>query len=212
MIRILLAFIAFLSSPISNSGTLTEGVIAGQIQQSIIDGKVEACGVVVAAMEKPSQTTGQINVINASFMLMGAGGGLIKGRAATVDSSKILKIPQPPPKITPKLTEFVWMKPEGLAATTPNGKIKLQKSEDPGYIIYGASFESIIGLVDAVLDKKTIQIGAKTKTGNYDQAIFGVVQISDQEAIQLRNCIGDMAEALASQLSSYEEKNTSPLP
>ena len=48
----------------------------------------------------------------------------------------------------------------------------------------------------AIFEGKPIQVGMKIKGRNFDQALFGVVEMSDGQTDQLRQCLAEWAEGI----------------
>mgnify|MGYP000104757861 CR=1 FL=1 len=189
-----------LAPAFSFAAALSEGMFVGQIQQFIDDGKVSGCGVTISAVETPTQPGGTLNVFNGSISLMNAGGGLVKGRAAKTDAARMLKGEFSVKDITPLPTEFVWLKGHKSNATENSAASKVQRSDDPGYIIYGADFDSITGVFDSILDQAPIQVGVRAKNAKYDTVLFGAVKISNAERDQLLSCLSGLMSNLSEEM------------
>ena len=192
-----LVLAAALFSSLAGANTLTEALIRGQVNVAMKDGNVDGCGVTVMALETPTTTTGNLRVFNGSFVIYTLGTGLVKGRAAEVSAKAVLQQPTDPLKqVKASPTEHFWFKaPDNQATTLVEGQTYF-KSEDPGYLLYSAKFDSIFGLLDAVIEKKPIQVGMKVKGRGVGEVLFGVVQMSTADTDQLVQCMGEWGEAV----------------
>lgn len=192
-----LAFAAALFAGVAGANTLTEGLLRGQVNVTMSDGNVDGCGVTVLALETGNGATGKLRVFNGSFVLYTLGTGLVKGRASEVEAKLVLQQPGGALnqlKISP--TEHFWFKAQDKPSTTLIEGQKHFKSDDPGYLLYATKFDAIFGLLDAVIERKPIQVGMKIKGRGVGEVLYGVVQMSDADTDQLVQCMAEWGEAV----------------
>lgn len=198
------------SSIAAHGGTLIEAQMSGQVQQAFNGSELSACGVVIVAIESiTGAPTGKVLVFNGSFSIGNLSGGLVKGRASEVDAKRIASGKAGLGDIRPLETTNVWMKAPGAPVTTPMKSVPIQKSDDPGYLIYGSDFESVFALVKAVQSRQPIQIGVRAKGRNFDQALFGTVQMTEAQSSQFDQCMVEWATLMQKKQNPGEPANAS---
>lgn len=197
----------------AHAGTLLEAQIVGNVQQTFSGSEVSSCGVVIAAVELlQGPPSGRALVFNGSFSIGSISGGLVKGRASEMDAKRLASGKAGWEDAKPLPTSYIWMKAPSAPVTTPIKEVPLQKSDDAGYLIYGSELKSVLGMADAVLGKKPIQVGMKIKGRNFDQALFGVVEMSDAQTDQLRQCLAEWAEGIKKKLGGDQPSDTASGP
>ncbi len=165
--------------------------MVGRVQQDIRNGEVSSCGVVLAVTESVQGVpSGKLLMFNGSFSL-GEGAGLVKGRASEIDVKSLLSGRASLEALKPLETTNVWMKAPGAPATTPIKGQSIRKSDDPGYLIYLTDLTSVIELTKAVRSNQQIQIGMRIKSRDFDQALFGTVQMTEAQTQQFDQCINE---------------------
>lgn len=188
--------IATVCAPAS-SASLHEGALIGQVQQQFNGNEIDACGVTITAIEaRVGAPAGTLLVFNGSAMVFDLRGGLVKGRAAEIDAKLVAsgKANFANVKVLP--TETIWMKAPDVPVTTPRAGTTVRDSDDKGYRIYVSDFAAVWGVIDAIVDRKVIQIGFRTRGSNTDQALFGTVQLSEGQHSQLVGCLREWSAAL----------------
>jgi hypothetical protein len=180
----------------ASGATLTKAIVKGTVQQFTDNGAISGCGLTVVALQIPDSHQGQISLFNGSFSLLGMAGGIVKGRAAEVDAAIVRAGKIEPKSIKPLQTTYVWMRAPGSEVTMPVAGTSLGKSEDPGYLIYVSNLQSVLGLLDAVQERKAIQLGTRVKGQTADQALYGVVDLSDDDLEQLTLCVQDWSKVV----------------
>lgn len=188
-----IAAIASLSLPaLLSAGSLSEATFIGQIQQSMELGKVSSCGVAISAMEIAQPPTGTLNIFNGSLYLVNLSSGLVKGRAAKADAALLVSGKFSEKDIKPVPTKYIWAKGYRSKATAARSLREVMRLDDPTYIIYNSDFDSIMGVFDSILQRKPIQVGMLAQGAPNDTVLFGVVEISDAEREQFRECLSDL--------------------
>lgn len=179
------------------AGTLLEAMLAGQAQQQMAAGEISACGFSLVAVEVPSTPAkGRAYVFNGSVMVYGPEGGFVKVRVSDLDAKSVAANTFDMSKVRLQETAYVWLKAPGEKATEPSPNTKVTASEDPGYKLYVSSMESTLGLIDAIVDDKVVQIGFKTRTSNVEQVLYGKVSVTDSQRNQVVQCLGEWAANL----------------
>jgi hypothetical protein len=173
------------------SATLVEGSISGQVQVFTDKGELTGCGLTLVAIEVPKTPGGVLTVFNGSFSLQDPRGGLVKGRAAQLSGRALASGKAVPSDIKPLETEFVWLKAPGAAATFPVNSNAIGRSDDPGYQIYVASLTSLMAVTEAVTDGQPIQVGMRVRGRGTDNALYGKVELSEQDMAQFQQCVGE---------------------
>lgn len=195
----------------SSAGTLLEGKLAGMVQQFTNNGETSGCGVGISAVELPTgNPSGQLLIFNGSFSIQGPLGGIVKGRASEMPAKIAASGKATLKDVQSRETANIWMKAPGVPATSPIKNGEVEKSEDAGYLVYVSDFESVMGLVKAVMARQSIQVGMRIKGQNYDRGLFGVVKLSDAEANQFEQCIGEWAASITKNLKQADEAASSP--
>lgn len=170
-----------------------EALVFGSAQQHTTAGVLDSCGVVLVAVEKfDGAPVGKLLMFNGSFSIGAVGAGLVKGRAAEIDAKLLVNGKAKLTDAKPLPTVNVWMKGPDKPATHPLVQSPLQNSEDPGYLIYGTSLDSALGLLESVVAERPIQLGVRIKGRNFDQALFGVVQMTNGQREQFDQCVGEL--------------------
>ena len=187
------AIVSMVLSTQAFSASLVESSFKGEAQQNMDGGAITMCGVHIYGAEKAANNdapkllgfNGSINVY------MGA--GVVKGKASIVDFDPARKLSDRV-RIVPQKTENIWMKAPGKKATTPLEHSPMRESVDKGFLIYGADIDEAFPVVLAILRKSPIQISLK-RSGIRDASImFGVVEMSDAQTMQLDACIRELYE------------------
>lgn len=168
------------------AATLMPATLGGQVQQFSENGKINGCGLTLFGVEQTQ--IGRALVFNGSVVLFNSGAALVKGRVSEVDSKRLKSPAFSLSDLKPLLTKNFWMKAPLASATAPLGA-GIQKSEDIGYVLYGASLDAAFPVVQAVLESEKIQIGFLTTGNKSEQVMFGVVSLTDDEKEQLTNCL-----------------------
>jgi hypothetical protein len=191
----------------AQAAELYEGYLVGRVSQGFDQGELASCGLTVSAIEIPKANAGpndKLLSFNGAFSLIDLQGGLIKGRAGVIDKKSLGSNNLGPNSIKPLLTESVWFKAPKAKRTHPREGIKLGKSEDPGYVLYASSAESIIGVIGAVHDQLPIHIGMKVKDRKFEEVLYGTMNLSDSDREQFRQCIADWSELARKKLDSAQ--------
>jgi hypothetical protein len=183
------------------AGTLEQAIFEGQVLMDINQGQVESCGVrVLGAVNR--NTNQQIMGVDTSINVAKPGFGMVKGlvyqgtpdQYSKGDLSRL------------QLESFWFRKPDGLTTVPHKGKY----SESPvteRAILYSTSVDPAFGILDAVLERQDIQIGFRLASEPYDRIFFGVVDMTDQEMIQLTQCLADWSKSLLEQIESKKPKS-----
>jgi hypothetical protein len=187
--RLVVLTTVFLCTAGASAATLMPAMLGGQVQQFAENGKINGCGVTLFGVEQ--NQSGRALVFNGSVVLFNSGAALVKGRVSEVDSKRLSSPTFGPTDLKTLLSKNFWMKAPLASATTPLGA-GIQKSEDKGYVLYGASLDAAFPIVQAVLDGEKIQIGFLTAGNKSEQVMFGVVSISDDEKEQLTICLREL--------------------
>jgi len=196
-----LSTLLFLTSSPVLSGTLEQASFEGQVQMQIDQGQVISCGVrVLGAVH--TNTSKQIMGVDTSVNVAKPGFGMVKGlvyqgtldQYAKGDLSRL------------QLRSFWFRKPDGLT-TVPNKGEYLESPETERAILYPTSVDSAFGILDAVLEGQSVQIGFRLVDDPYDRIYFGVVEITDQEMMQLAQCLADWARSMLKQHESIKPKS-----
>lgn len=194
----LATMLALVQSTGVGAATLLDAMIFGQVQQQTKAGELVGCGVTVSAVEMPVGTpSGRLAVFNGSVMLYDPQSGLVKGRVSDIDAKVIASGNFDLGLLKMRPSERVWMKAPNVAATEPRVGTSISKSDDPGYSLYVSNFASIWGVIEAILDKKSVQIGFKVKNKNIEQVLFGEVQMLDGQRAQLEQCIREWSSNMS---------------
>jgi len=192
--HIKLVFVLVLGFMIPQSLTaasLKEAMIGGEIQQYMNNGTIDACGVVLFAIETQAATSPkELLGFNGSITVQN-NVGMLKGRAVSLTNPSFRKKNETSvPK--PLETKNIWMKVANLKATTPLSSFPLQNSEDPGYMLYGTSLDDALPLLFNIIHKRPMQIGTRISGNKFDSVLYGKVDISDADIKQLDNCLKEL--------------------
>lgn len=181
----------------ANAAMLLEATVIGQSQQQTQSGAVIACGVTIAAIEAtPGPPTGRSLIFNGSVMIYSPNGGVVKGRVSDMDSKAIASGNLDFSKIKVLPSENFWIKAPNAIATESRTGTDVSNSEDPGYKYYLSSFESIWSVIQAVLEKRPIQVGFKVKGRTVERVLFGELQMTDAQRGQLDQCLAEWAKGI----------------
>ena len=125
------------------------------------------------------------HAISASFMLAGNGLGIVKADTQRFSVGESLKGMKP----VPETFASFWIKAPDVSATQP---VKGKTSEDGKGKIYSSDADSVLGLFQAVKEGKPIQIGYLFKDGQKDFAMYGRVNMSVEDAMQVSSCMHEL--------------------
>lgn len=182
----------------ANAAMMLEATVIGQSQQQTQAGAVIACGITIAAIEvTPGQPTGRSLIFNGSLMIYSPNGGVVKGRVSDMDSKAIAAGNFDFSRIKVLPSENFWIKAPNAPATEPRTGSDVSNSEDPGYKYYLSDFDSIWSVIQAVLEKRPIQVGFKLKGRTAEQVLFGELQMTDAQRGQLDQCLAEWAKGIA---------------
>lgn len=168
-----------------SAGTVEQAIILADPQMQVKDGAVQGCGYRLKAIPQSFDGRSPVLALDASFNLYFGGIGLMKGGAIHSD----FKDGKPQP--TTKPIENFWLKAQGDKPTSAvNGKVLA--ADTPGYLLYGATVDSVLALYRSVADGTPLTLGVRLKGEGIDRIYSGVVQISDADRRQGRQCLGDL--------------------
>lgn len=190
----------------ATAGELYEAQIAARVSQNFSGGEVASCGMTFFAVETPKTPVSKsvkLLAFNGSFSLIDLEGGLIKGRASEVPESAMSEANFNTNSVKALPTTDVWIKGPNANRTQPrNGAIG--KSDDPGFLLYATSYESVLGIIDAIHNQQPIQIGIHVAGRKFDEVLYGPVSISSNDKAQLVQCISDWVKVKKKQIEGSQ--------
>lgn len=176
------------------AGVIHEAAISGHVLQNTREGAVTACGLSLFALELGPLTSDSLYSFSGSFMVTDAGGGVVKGRAATISGKDVARGSAGRDSVRPLETNSVWLRAPGSKATTVLEGQTVTQSDAPGFIIYASDFGPLVDFTLAILQRSAIQIGFATKGAQNDVILSGAVRMSNSQLEQFRQCIAELAE------------------
>jgi hypothetical protein len=102
--------------------------------------------------------------------------------------------------VKPLPTTDVWVKGPTAKRTQPRNGSTITKSEDPGFLLYATSYESVLGIIDAVHNQQPLQIGVHVAGRKFDEVLYGQVTMSSNDKSQLLQCISDWIKVKTKQI------------
>lgn len=177
----------------AQADTLAEALFQGQVQQSFEGDKVASCGVVISGLELTN--TGDALMFNGSFAVYDPQGGLVKGGASEIDA-KLVGVLNVQNKVRRLKIDNVWLKAQGAPRTTLRSGTTIGNGEDPLYILYATGLQPLVALLRSISEKQPIQIGVRVAGRQFDQVLFGVVNLSDAQSAQLGQCVSEWTDSV----------------
>jgi hypothetical protein len=184
----------------ASADALIEGVIRGQAQVFLKDGRIEGCGVAVLGMNAFESLNETASQFHGSFTIYLDGTAAVKGLAeADVRAAYVLDLRNINRKAKYVELESFWFKAPGKSATTPLGG-KTIAGDSPMSKLYRADPITVMGLFEPIMDAQPIQIGVKRKADRIAKVYFGQVKMEEAELNQLAECLREFGEALELQV------------
>lgn len=170
-----------------SAGTVEQAIILADPQMQVKDGVVRGCGYRLKAIPQSFDGRSPVLALDASFNLYLDGIGLLKGGAVHSDFKG--GTPQP----TTRPIQNFWLKVQGDKPTSAaDGKVLA--SDTPGYLLYAASVDSVLALYRSVAAGTPLTVGVRVKGEGVDRIYTGIVQISDANRQQGRQCLEDLVK------------------
>lgn len=183
------------SAPLSaEAGPMIAMEFAGQPLQYTKQGVVDGCGVRLVGVTKPVPGVSNVRALDVSFNVMRPGIGLVKGALSTVPVKTVLA--SKPAQFTPVAIRDVWLKAAGHAATSPIDGKYTQSTTPKQALLYGATADSVLGLVDAIEQDAVVQVGVTVAAKDMEHIYFGKVELSAAERAQFASCFAEWSDAV----------------
>lgn len=195
-IRLVVLYALLVAVPNANAQNIIEAPLIGQPLVYMNAGKLSGCGIRLMIVDTPPSPheKARVPVWDLSFNLYLPGRAIVKIGSYDVSVSDIKS-----GKMREKLAITAapaggWLKAPDSDATVPLDKI--QKSDDPGFILYSADASVVMALFNAQMKRAPILVGTRRVGANTDRVFSGTVELSDAEQSQSVQCMKELLGAL----------------
>lgn len=167
--------------------------MTGQPLQYMADGKVSACGLRITAVRVAKNN--RIDAVEASVNIDARGRATVK--AVAYKPATAVEFAKGPVSVKVK---SAWVRAAGAPATTPAGGTVLP-GDDNKSILFGTSFDSAWGVIEAHLKESPIQMAVRREGEPSEWVLSGKVALERRESEQLRQCIEELSSAMEQSLA-----------
>jgi hypothetical protein len=188
-IAAVMLLMAFGFSTSAQAQNAREATLVGQPLIYAKEGKLTGCGIRVLAMDEAPKAGVAVLLIDSSIQLnMNVAGMMVKfvaSRAAMVNGEPVVR--------SRPVVERAWFRADGLTPTSARDGLMMPTSEPPGGVLYvTTSLKNDMSILLAMLNGKTVEMGAKLQGESGDTVRFGKVVLSEAEAGRVQSCLDDL--------------------
>lgn len=179
-----------LAAGASEAGTVESARIFADSQMQVKEGAIQGCGYRLKAIPSTFGNSSSVVVLDTSFNFYSTGLSLLKGGALQfrIEGGTTGQ------RVNRPILSF-WLKAQAEKPTVAlNGKVL--QAEDKGYLLYGVTAESVMGLFGAVWNKLPITIGMRIKGEPIDRIYSGTIEHTDGDGAQVRQCMDELVKQM----------------
>ncbi len=178
------------------AGPVLPALITGQPLQYTKDGEINGCGLRFFAVTEASLPTERVRMIDASVNVFDPGVAMVKGGMKTTTMETILAQNLDPEARTIVAINRIWLRPIGGQITKlAKGATEIRPSND-GALIYAADLSGALAVINAVLDKKQLQMGVGDIGQDTEIILTGVAKLDEGDRQQFADCFSTWSKRL----------------
>lgn len=184
------AFAFAISTTVNAQNVLTTDM-RGQPLVYLKDGRIRGCRIRFLIVDAPERLTDQsiVTTYDVSFNLYIPVLPLVKGGSYDARLGDFKR--QDVSKIRPVTPSAIWIKADGVSATTPQ-QGKVIPADNPGFLFYTTDLDPVLGLFKAFGNNETILVGTSRPGAKTERVFSGTIEMSPSEREQVLKCVREL--------------------